>query len=398
MHRDGQDQCSDGSDGSAPSEAWLFLQAIKGNPIPKLINPETKARAEREELERLAQFSSSHAEALHRLDAAEAEARHERELLEWAAKISTDCERKLHAIEQREAVERDAWRRAEEYSERLREQTYDPSKHPRAPKGQPDGGQWVAKGGASSTTTTSDVSTPFRTAAFHPSHATVRLAAVSAGTWPVAGPADAWLSKIDSRTFAGVGTATTMVGSAFATAQRNEAMAKYWGGGPAIKYLPTVCAYELDKRVAAGKLTSAAAAEIFKIAVLGAEAQGFKSTANAQSTVHKDIVDFLDKAEAVYFARKQSEEWARQPGGYQKSGGRVFPTKKNSGLDGPALRQEQERFFERGLEAGNEDWYLRGQASNAGLTRRGSAGTPSDRLEDSEVEAALQRAIKKVKK
>jgi len=141
MHRNGQNQSGDGSDGSAPSEAWLFLQAIKGNPIPKIINPEARAKAEREDLERLAQYSSSHAEALSRLQAADAKARDEREALEWAAKISTDCERKLRALEEREAAEREAWRRAEQYAERLREGTYDPEKHPRAPKGQPDGGQ-----------------------------------------------------------------------------------------------------------------------------------------------------------------------------------------------------------------------------------------------------------------
>jgi hypothetical protein len=113
----------------------------------------------------------------------------------------------------------------------------------------------------------------------------------------------------------------------------------------------------------------------------------------------KSMMDFLAKAEAVYFARKkQNEEWAKQAGGYQKSDGRVFPTELNSGLRGAELRQEQEKFFERGIEAGKEDWYLRGQARNAGLKRSGSAGTPSDRLDDAEVEAALRRAMKKAKK
>ncbi len=110
MHRHGHTQSGDGSDGSAPSEAWLFLQAIRSNPIPKIVNPETKAKADREELERLAQFSSNHAEALRRLDAAEAEARHERELLEWAAKISANSESKLYALQRQEAAEREAWR------------------------------------------------------------------------------------------------------------------------------------------------------------------------------------------------------------------------------------------------------------------------------------------------
>jgi hypothetical protein len=75
-------QAEDGSDGAPPSEAWLFAQAILGNPIPRIVSPEAKARAEREELERLAQFSSRHAQELRRLQTAEAEARRKRELLD----------------------------------------------------------------------------------------------------------------------------------------------------------------------------------------------------------------------------------------------------------------------------------------------------------------------------
>lgn len=100
-------------DGSAPSEAWLFAQAILGKPIPRIVSPEKKSRAAREELERLAQFSSRHAEELRKLEAAEAKARHDRELLEWAAQISTRAEEKLRALQRQEAEERDAWRRAE---------------------------------------------------------------------------------------------------------------------------------------------------------------------------------------------------------------------------------------------------------------------------------------------
>ncbi|MBI3836669.1 MAG: hypothetical protein HY288_01880 [Planctomycetia bacterium] len=32
---------------SAPSEAWLFAQAILGKPIPRIVSPEAKARAKR---------------------------------------------------------------------------------------------------------------------------------------------------------------------------------------------------------------------------------------------------------------------------------------------------------------------------------------------------------------
>jgi hypothetical protein len=85
MHRNLPKQPDDASDGLPPSEAWLFAQAISGKPIPRIVSPEAKARAKREELERLAQLSSRHAEELRGLQAAEAEARHDREILEWAA-------------------------------------------------------------------------------------------------------------------------------------------------------------------------------------------------------------------------------------------------------------------------------------------------------------------------
>jgi hypothetical protein len=147
MYRNPPKSPGDGSNGSAPSEAWLFAQAILGNPIPRIVDPTSAARATREELERLAEFSSKHAEELRRLQSAEAEARRQRELLEWAAGISTHAEEKLRALQRKEAQEREAWRRAERFVESLLEGTWDPSKHPRAPKGQPDGGQWVEKGG-----------------------------------------------------------------------------------------------------------------------------------------------------------------------------------------------------------------------------------------------------------
>jgi hypothetical protein len=72
--------------------------------------------------------------------------------------------------------------------------------------------------------------------------------------------------------------------------------------------------------------------------------------------------------------------------------GRVFPTKQNSGLDGYALRQEQEKFFERRLSQGALPDELRGQAHEAGVER-----FKDHELADTEVEAALQRAIKKIK-
>jgi RHS repeat-associated protein len=85
---------------------------------------------------------------------------------------------------------------------------------------------------------------------------------------------------------------------------------------------------------------------------------------------------------------------ASKPGAYQNSGGKVFPTAKNTGLSGDALRREQQKFFERGLAEGKDPAYLRGQAVEAGASKRiGGWGRPNDSLVDSELEAALKRAI-----
>ena len=112
MNRYRRDDDLQEPDEKAPTEAWLFAQAILGKPIPKIVSPETRARAKREELERLAQFYSHHAEELHSLQRAAAEARHDREVLEFAAKISTRAEAKLAAIVRKETEQREAWRRA----------------------------------------------------------------------------------------------------------------------------------------------------------------------------------------------------------------------------------------------------------------------------------------------
>jgi hypothetical protein len=104
-----------------PTEAWLFAQRMLGKSIAPIVSPEKRARAAREELKRLAEFSTRHADELRKLEVAEAEARHDREVLEWAAQISTRAERELRALQRKEAEEREAWRRAEQYAERLLE-------------------------------------------------------------------------------------------------------------------------------------------------------------------------------------------------------------------------------------------------------------------------------------
>jgi hypothetical protein len=128
---------------TAPTEAWLFARLIRGEPIPPIVNPEARARAKREELERLAQLSSHHAEELSRIEIAETEARRERESLQWAARISTRAEEKLRALQQKEAEEREAWRRAEAFYQRYVANVteWNPNQA-RVPAGSPQGGQW----------------------------------------------------------------------------------------------------------------------------------------------------------------------------------------------------------------------------------------------------------------
>ncbi len=139
------------ADGSPPSESWLFAQAILGKPIPRIVSPRARARARREELERLAEFSVRHAEELRKLDAAEAQARHDREVLEWAAGISERAADKLRALQRKEAAEREAWRRADLFAEALLEhKPWDSSKHPRELKGTSVGGRFRAAGGGAS--------------------------------------------------------------------------------------------------------------------------------------------------------------------------------------------------------------------------------------------------------
>jgi hypothetical protein len=138
-------------DDSAPTEAWLFAQVILGKPLPRIVRPEARAQAKREELERLAQFSTEHAEKLRALESAEAEARRERENLEWAASISPRAEGILRALERKEAEEREAWSRAEAFVEKSLGETWDPSKHPRL-GGSPNAGWWATTGGSGNDT------------------------------------------------------------------------------------------------------------------------------------------------------------------------------------------------------------------------------------------------------
>jgi hypothetical protein len=78
---------------------------------------------------------------------------------------------------------------------------------------------------------------------------------------------------------------------------------------------------------------------------------------------------------------------ASQPGAYVSSGGRVFPTRRNSGLSGDALRAEQEAFAARAAQNGKLIGQVRGQSQESGLTRL----SKPDRLADPGAEKAIQR-------
>ena len=167
MVRNLSKQTGDSSDSAAPSVAWLFAQCILGKPIPDPAAAARCARADREQLEWLAQISTTHAEQLRRLQGAEGEARHQRELLEWPAQISTEHAAELRRLKVEEYEAQEAQQRWEqyyqEYSANVTE--WNEVDHPRQPKGTPDGGQWVGTGGGG-TGRTAATGTPISTASY----------------------------------------------------------------------------------------------------------------------------------------------------------------------------------------------------------------------------------------
>src|SRR5262245_30423188 len=108
MQRNSREVSGEGTNGLPRNEAWSFSQALSSTPISLTLGPEAKVLAKRQQLRRLAAFSSRHAEELRDLQAAEAQSRRHREILEWAAQISTRAEVKLRALQTKEAKEREA--------------------------------------------------------------------------------------------------------------------------------------------------------------------------------------------------------------------------------------------------------------------------------------------------
>lgn len=84
---------------SPPSEAWLFAQAILGNPIPDPRAAAERSRHEREMLEFAASISDRARDELRRVQTEEAQVRRDRDLLEWLAPISEEHEHELRDLQ-----------------------------------------------------------------------------------------------------------------------------------------------------------------------------------------------------------------------------------------------------------------------------------------------------------
>lgn len=97
---------------------------------------------------------------------------------------------------------------------------------------------------------------------------------------------------------------------------------------------------------------------------------------------------WVDGGQSKYIRGRYSQP-ASNPGAFVDSGGRVFPTRRNSGLSGTALRASQESFARIRLLEGNPVETIRGQAGQAGLGVRGN----NARLADPGAENAIQRAL-----
>jgi hypothetical protein len=118
-HRSRSSNIAGAADRSAPTEAWLFAQAILGNPIPDPRAAAAHSRHERELLEFAASISGRAREVIQRSRHDEAQLRHDRELLEWLAPISEEHECELRELQRHEANARAVEERYEQLIEFL---------------------------------------------------------------------------------------------------------------------------------------------------------------------------------------------------------------------------------------------------------------------------------------
>ncbi|MEO1006945.1 MAG: RHS repeat-associated core domain-containing protein [Planctomycetota bacterium] len=103
------------------------------------------------------------------------------------------------------------------------------------------------------------------------------------------------------------------------------------------------------------------------------------------------VVDDVAEAAAPRWRAGRYSNSASSPGAYLDSGRRVFPTRRNSGLRGDQLRQEQVQFTRKRLAEGADIEEIRGQAAAAGLTRTFAGAT--SHLADPGAERAVQRGL-----
>jgi hypothetical protein len=136
--------------------------------------------SERELLEWAAGISPRAEAELRRLQWAEKEAadeaRRDRELLEFMASFSEKHELVLRNLLRKEAEEREQLRRLNE--DQVAEAKWLEDDHPRQPKGTPEGGEWVKKGGGGATSAGSAAGPEagsIQTLGYHPAQASVQF-------------------------------------------------------------------------------------------------------------------------------------------------------------------------------------------------------------------------------
>src|SRR5665213_364226 len=117
MDRNFRKESAAKASGSPPSEAWLYAQALLGNPIPTPASAQADAQHRRELLEWLEQIAPEKARELRRESTEAADAAHRRKLLEWVASFSPRHETELRRLRRAEADAREAQQRWEQFAE-----------------------------------------------------------------------------------------------------------------------------------------------------------------------------------------------------------------------------------------------------------------------------------------